>query len=197
MASATIKMLLVLVLVQLLLVPPTCFGQSFAPTTPVTVIKVGFVTSIGNSYIGTDTLAAFLTAASVMNADPLTYLGRANVRVEPYWMAPLFPGDVLRLGAMRSVMRLTSSLYEPFNETTGPTRVAAIGSNESDPNVDVVITGGGNSGVLVMAPITEFNSKPAIGVVAAGDSLSDKARTHFNTMYYLVQGVVVSVYLMR
>lgn len=173
MASATLKMMRLL-LCQLLLVPPACFGQSFAPTTPVTVIKVGFVTAI-NPVVGTDPVAAFLTAVSTINADPLTYLGRANVRVEPYWIAPLFVGDVYRLGAMRSVMRLTASLYTPFNETTGLTRIAAMASNESDPIVDVVITGGGSAGSIAMAPIAEFNSKPTIGVVAAGDALSDKA----------------------
>jgi hypothetical protein len=133
------------------------------------VLRVGFVT-VGRP---PEALAAFLSAVSAINNDPSYYLGDDTFRVEPYYMTPLFPGDVFRLGAMRAVMRLGGQ-FNPFNETAGLTRVAPLQDGALDPDVDAIIVGGPSAGAIAMAPIAELLSKPTIGVVASGDDLSDK-----------------------
>ena len=133
------------------------------------VLRIGFVTFSRPP----EALAAYLSAVSAMNEDPGYYLGDESFRIESYFITPLIHGDLLGLGAMRAAM-LLGGHYDPFNETVGLTRVAALPDGAPDPDVDVIIIGGPSVAAIAMAPIAELLSKPSIGVLASGDDMSDK-----------------------
>jgi hypothetical protein len=149
-----------------------CCCQSTA-----TEIKLGLVTTIIPS-AGSDPLAAYLAAVSTINADPVTYLGDASYTVVPYWMLPLSgaDADTYKIGGMRSVMRMGSNNYTAIDGTTGFSAIKPLPENATNPNVDIILLGGGTLGSLSMAPVAEFLSKPCLGIIDNGDPLSNKVR---------------------
>jgi hypothetical protein len=124
--------------------------------------------------VGSDPLAAYLTAVNTINADPATYLGNASFTVVPYWMLPLSSADVWKVGGMRSVMRMGSENYTAIEGPDGFSAIKPLPENATNPNVDIILLGGNTLGSLSMAPVAEFLNKPCLGIVDTGDPLSDK-----------------------
>lgn len=134
---------------------------------PVATIKIGYLSPDGRASQSSEA-ASFLTAVSVMNSDPLTYLGNASLSVEPHIVFSTTTDLDSQIGGLRAMEFMTAgmSTFRPH---------VVLGNIFLTPiDVDIVVLGGGTSYVTSVTPIAEFNGKPIIAFEAQGDVLSDK-----------------------